>query len=185
MPRRAGTAADYLGFFTNAGRLKSELRRGWVLKLGMRSPESVADHTYRTALMAMVYSDLRGLDTRKVLKMALIHDLPEALTGDSIPGERTKRQKLALESGAMKKILGRLPPVQRKEYWAIWTEFSRGESEEARLVRQVDKLEMAVQASEYGGARARPRAEEFMETARASVKDEDLLELLDLVSRKG
>jgi len=185
MPGRTGTAGDYLGFFTTAGRLKGELRRGWVLKLGMGNPESVADHTYRTALMAMVYSDLRGLDTGRVLKMALLHDLPEALVGDSVPGERTRRQKLALESGAMRKILGRLPPRQRKEYWAIWIEFSRGESEEARLVRQVDKLEMAVQASEYSAARGGPPAEEFMETARAGVRDDDLLELLGLVSRKG
>ncbi len=185
MPGRAGTAKEYLGFFKTAGRLKDEPRRGWILKLGVGNPESVADHTCRTALMAMVYSDLRGLDTERVLKMALIHDLPEALVGDSIPGERTRRQKLTLESAAMKKILVVLPPERRKEYWAIWLEFTHGESEEARLVRQVDKLEMAVQASEYSPSRADPTTEEFMKTARASLTDDDLLELLDLVSPTG
>jgi len=57
-------------FFVRAGRLKSEPRRGWVLKLGMEDPESVADHSYRVALMAMVYCDARRLDTEKAMKIS-------------------------------------------------------------------------------------------------------------------
>jgi putative hydrolases of HD superfamily len=150
----------------------------------MNDPESVADHSYRTALMAMVYSDARGLDTARVLKMALIHDLPEAIVGDSIPGERTKKRKLKLESTAMKEILEKMPPAQRREYGMIWQEFNSGESEEALLVRQVDKLEMAVQASEYRSAHQGPGTEEFIESARAGIRDPDLLALLRLVSER-
>ncbi len=178
-------AAVFVELFNTAGRLKRERRKGWVRKLGMRHPESVADHSYRTAIMAMVYSDLHGLDTAKVLRMALIHDLPEAIVGDSIPEERTKRQKSMLESAAMNKILGGMPAGLRVEYWAIWLEFNRGRSEEARLVRQVDKLEMALQAAEYGRAHKRPRTEEFIESARAVIEDKDLVALLGLVSRTG
>jgi len=173
----------FLEFFLTAGRLKGERRKGWVVKLGMKDPESVADHSYRTALMAMLYSDLRGLDTLKVLKMALIHDLPEALVGDTIPGERTRRRKQVLEPAAMKKILAGMPPEVRGEYWRIWLEFSQGKTSEAKLVRQVDKLEMAVQAFEYGRGRSAPGTEEFMETARANIRDDDLLALLGLVAR--
>jgi len=149
----------------------------------MAEPESVADHSYRTALMAMVYSDIRGLDTPKVLKMALIHDLPEALVGDTIPGERTGRQKQALESAAMRKILAGMPSEIRSEYWRLWLEFTRGRTGEARLVRQIDKLEMAVQAFEYGRGRPSAGTEEFMETAMASIRDDDLRGLLELVAR--
>jgi putative hydrolase of HD superfamily len=184
MSRRPGDeAAAFLELFNAAGRLKNERRKGWVRKLGMEHPESVADHSYRTALVAMVYSDLHGLDTAKVLKMAVIHDLPEAIVGDSIPGERTKRQKSMLESAAMKKILGGMPARQRIEYWGIWLEFNIGRSEEARLVRQVDKLEMAMQAAEYGRAHKGLGTEEFIESARAAIEDEDLVALLGLVSR--
>lgn len=186
MVRRSEVAPEsVLGFFGMAGRLKSEPRKGWVSKLRMKNPESVADHSYRTALMAMAYSDARGLDTAKVLKMALIHDLPEAIVGDSIPGERTVRRKLTLESAAMKEILEEMPSVQRTEYGKIWQEFNHGESEEALLVRQVDKLEMAVQASEYRRAHGGPGAEEFIESARAQISDPDLLALLRLVSETG
>ena len=169
-----------LEFFIAAGRLKGERRRGWVVKLGVGDAESVADHSYRTALLAMVYGDLGGLDTEKVVKMALIHDLPEALVGDSMPGERTASKKLALESSAMKRILRSLPRGQREEYWRIWLEFSRGRSREARLVRQVDKLEMAVQASEYARSRGSPGLGEFFETARAAIADPGLRGLLEL-----
>ena len=171
-----------LEFFMTAGRLKGERRKGWVVKLGMADPESVADHSYRTALMAMLYSDLRGLDTPKVLKMALMHDLPEALVGDTIPGERTRSQKHDLESAAMKKILAGVPTEVRGEYWRIWFEFSQGRTREAKLVRQVDKLEMAVQAFEYGKGRTPSGTDEFMETARANIRDDDLLDLLRLVT---
>ncbi|MDA4114358.1 MAG: HD domain-containing protein [Thaumarchaeota archaeon] len=165
--------------------MKREPRKGWVSKLGIKDPESVADHSYRTALMAMVYSDVHGLDTLRVLKMALIHDLPEAIVGDSIPGERTKERKLKLESTAMKEILEEMPPAQRREYGMIWQEFNSGESEEALLVREVDKLEMAVQASEYRSAHAALGTEEFIESARAAIRDPDLLALLRLVSQPG
>ena len=186
MVRRSGVAPEsVLGFFGMAGRPKSEPRKGGGSKLRMKDPESVADHSYRTALMAMAYSDARGLDTAKVLKMALIHDLPEAIVGDSIPGERTARQKVILESAAMKEILEEMPSLQRREYGKIWQEFNRGESEEALLVKQVDKLEMAVQASEYRRAHAGQGTEEFIESARAQISDPDLLALLRLVSGTG
>jgi putative hydrolase of HD superfamily len=115
--------------------------------------------------------------------MALIHDLPEALVGDTIPGERTRRRKQVLESAAMKKILAGMPPEVRGEYWRTWLEFIQGKTREAKLVRQVDKLEMAVQAFEYGRGRSAPGTEEFMETARVYIRDDDLLALLGLVDQ--
>jgi len=181
-PPRAARPVGLLELFTVAGRLKGEFRRGWVHKLGMKSPESVADHSYRTALMSMVYSDLRGLDTTKVLRMALLHDLAEAVVGDSMPGERTKAEKLRMESAAMRGILAVLPRPTRVGYWTAWREFNRGTTPEARLVRQVDKLEMALQAGEYCKGRLRNRALEFFDSARAQVSDEDLLGVLRLIA---
>ena len=82
MVRRKGPGEQNLArFFVRSGRLKAERRRGWVKKLGLNNPESVADHSYRTALMAMVISDSRGLDTVKAVRLALLHDLPEAIVG--------------------------------------------------------------------------------------------------------
>jgi len=51
---------NLIGFLKTTGRLKSEPRRGWVLKAGVSNPESVADHTFRLILLSMVLGDLRG-----------------------------------------------------------------------------------------------------------------------------
>lgn len=171
--------SDVLRFFMRAGRLKSEPRRGWVLKLGMEKPESVADHSYRVALMAMVYCDVRGLDAEKAIKMALLHDLPEALVGDSIPGERAPAEKRRLEFAGMRKLLKDLPQRVSREYSEVWREFEEGGSPEAKLVKQLDKVEMAIQASEYRRDDPSNDVKEFMRSARKGVDDPELVGVMD------
>jgi putative hydrolase of HD superfamily len=177
--RRGSGEQELLRFFSQAGRLKSEKRRGWLKKLGMAHPESVADHSYRTALMAMVLSDARGLDTAKAVRLALLHDLPEALVGDAMPNERSGVSKAKLETNAMEELLRGLTPKVRSLYREAWQEFLAGDTEEARLVRQLDKLEMAIQAWEYVKESSDPAvARAFLETARKHVTDGELLEIL-------
>jgi 5'-deoxynucleotidase len=180
MARRTQSYAQKLvRFFVRSGRLKAELRRGWVKKLGLTNSESVADHSYRTALMTMVISDARGLDTGKALRLALLHDLPEAVVGDAMPEERSGTRKTAVETRAMEELLADLPPVLRALYRQAWLEFVEGKSEESRLVRQLDKLEMAIQAWEYVQESGDPAlAREFWTTAKEQVGDEWLVELL-------
>jgi putative hydrolase of HD superfamily len=180
--RKESDARDLVGFFVRSGRLKAERRRGWVKKLGLREPESVADHSYRTALMTMVISDSRGLDTGKAVRLALLHDLPEAIVGDAMPEERSGKLKTAMETKAMQELLKGVSPGVRSLYRDAWQEFVNGRTEEARLVRQLDKLEMAIQAWEYVKDSGNPAsAREFWATARAHVTDKGLLELLHQV----
>src|SRR3989338_4168161 len=68
-------------FFKTAGRLKKIKRTGWVLK-GVKNAESVADHTFRVALMCLVLGKNRKLNLLKLLEMALVHDLAESVIGD-------------------------------------------------------------------------------------------------------
>jgi 5'-deoxynucleotidase len=180
--RKRSDARDLVDFFVRSGRLKAEKRRGWVKKLGLSDPESVADHSYRTALMTMVISDSRGLDTGKALRLALLHDLPEAVVGDAMPEERSGKVKTAMETKAMRELLKGVSPGVRSLYRDAWREFLSGTTEEARLVRQLDKLEMAIQAWEYAKESGAPApAREFWATAKAQVTDLGLLELLKQV----
>lgn len=168
-----------LDFFLLSGRLKTEPRKGWVEKLRVREPESVADHSYRAALMAMVYADLKGLDTSRALKMAILHDLPEAIVGDATPHEVRRKNRLTEENVAMERLLESLPDRLRFRYRDLWLEFVKETSPEARLVGQLDKLEMALQAKEYVTEKySKKTAEEFVESARAKIKDPDLQRLL-------
>ena len=129
--RKESSAQNLVRFFVRSGRLKAERRRGWVKKLGLTNPESVADHSYRTALMTMVISDSRGLDTGRALRLALLHDLPEAVVGDAMPEERSGKRKTAVETEAMEELLSKLPPDLRSLYRDAWLEFVEGTSEEA------------------------------------------------------
>ena len=176
------TRDNRLRFFGRVGGLKSEPRKGWVMKLKMKHPESVADHSYRVALMGMVYSDSRGLDTEKVVKMALLHDLPEVIVGDSIPGERAPAKKRLLESAAMDEILSDVNPNLARRYRAIWEEYEEQVSPEARLVSQLDKVEMVFQASEYKKQDPRREVGEFVRSARTRVDDPELIKVIDSLS---
>jgi len=134
-------------FFETVGRLKTTPRSGWV-EIGIRQPESVADHTFRTSILCMIYSDLEGLDQLKLLRMALIHDIPEAIIGDLTPSTKTTGNK-EREDTAMNQILSLLPKKQKEKYLAAWNEYQEGKTKEAKAVRQLEKLEMALQAKEY------------------------------------
>lgn len=96
-----------------------------------------------------------------------------------MPEERSGSQKVKTESNAMDSLLRVLAPRERTIYRDAWKEFVRGTSEEAKLVRQLDKLEMAIQAREYAqGLGDDDPAKQFWATARKHVNDARLLPLL-------
>lgn len=136
-------------FFKIAANLKNIRRQGWVEKLKINNPESVADHTFSTAIISMVHSDLQNLDTAKVLKMSLLHDLAESIVGDITPNMSNYENKTALETKTFKKILKNIPNDLEKEYFQIWIEYVENKSREAQLVHEADKLEMVLQAKLY------------------------------------
>ena len=171
---------NLVNFFETVGKLKATARSGWV-EAGIQKPESVADHTFRTSIICMIYSDLEGLDELRVLRMALIHDLPEAITGDLTPLKKTRGSKKK-ENEAMNQILSLLPEEQREEYLAIWNEYQRGETREAKAVRQIDKLEMALQAKEYENTRLpRQDLKRFMSSAEKVIEWSQLKNLLSFI----
>jgi putative hydrolase of HD superfamily len=148
-------AKRLLTLIRKAGFLKRIQRAGWRVR-GIEEAESVADHSYRVSLLAMLLADsLAGegqvLDREKVLRMALLHDLAESEIGDipmtalSYLGEQNKRDA---ESRAIEGLTSPLGKTG-ESYREIWDEFEAGQSLEARLVRAADKLEMLIQALEY------------------------------------
>lgn len=172
-------------FFNIVAELKKIPRKGWKEKLGLQNPESVADHSYLTAVMAMVISDLNGLDTQRILKMSLLHDLAESITGDLIPEEISKNDKTELENQTMSDIFSKLPQNLVEIYSKIWHEYQEGKSKEATLVHEVDRLEMALQASKYRSEGIpQDKLEIFFSSARRDIKSKEILEILNEISYK-
>jgi len=135
-------------FFQIAG-LKILPRSGWKIKLGLNDSESVAEHSYMMSVMSMVLSDLKSLNTEKVIKMSILHDWAESKIGDFMPDEIGYDKKSELENYAMTEILELLPQKIKSNYQDIWDEFLVRDTSEARLVHELDKLEMALQAKIY------------------------------------
>jgi putative hydrolase of HD superfamily len=138
-----------LSFFESVLRLKSVKRAGWVSKAGISSAESVSDHTYSMCAMGMILSDMLGLDTERVMKMIIIHDLAESIIGDYMPNEITREKKRLEERKAMCCILYQVPSVARSSYEMIWQEYQANKTRAAKFVHKLDKLEMSIQSIQY------------------------------------
>ena len=136
-------------FFFQVAGLKKLPRSGWKIKLGLQNSESVAEHSYMMSVMAMVLSDLKTLNSEKVIKMSILHDWAESKIGDFMPDEIGYDKKSELENYAMNEILETLPQKIQDDYQNLWNEFLLRETPEAKLVHELDKLEMALQAKIY------------------------------------
>jgi putative hydrolases of HD superfamily len=133
-----------LSFLRAAERLKMVVRSGWTSE-GQR--ESVAEHTWRLSLMAMLlYGQDPELDVARMLKMCLIHDLGEAIGGDvPAPAQVTARPKAEQERRDLLQIISPLPAAQRREILELWDEYEAAGSREATIVKGLDKLETILQ----------------------------------------
>jgi len=141
----------------HAGKLKKIERKGWK-RAGVEKPESVACHSYRVAFLAMLAGDILGMNTEKMIKMALLHDLAEAIIGDITPYEMEREEKERMEEKVMKELLDGFD-----EYYRLWREYMEGKSEEAKIVQEIDKLEMILQAHEYASVYGKEKLMEFFE----------------------
>lgn len=150
-----------IDFLLEAMILKRTSRTGWQRR-GVPHVESVAEHSFGTALVALVLTEAlrngsgEGLDREKVLLIALLHDLAEARLTDLpmsalrlIP-EEVKSQAEAI---ALADLLN--PLSSAEEFKELWQEFEDRATPEGRLVRDADKLEMMVQCLRYERAGSR------------------------------
>ena len=144
------SASAAIDFLTLTRTLKTTKRTGWIMR-GVQNPESIADHMYRMSLMAMVSSFSTTLNTDKCIKLALIHDLAEAKVGDITPHcGVSDKEKYDLELETMEYISEMLGPLLGgDEILSLWKEYEAGSTEEAKLLKDLDKIEMILQAQEY------------------------------------
>ena len=133
-----------LTFLRAAERLKTVRRSGWT-SAGDR--ESVAEHTWRLCLMAMLlYGRTPDLDFARLLKMCVIHDLGEAIRGDvPAPAQVGGVSKAPEERSDLLELTAPLPPGLRQEILELWDEYESAATPVARLAKGLDKLETILQ----------------------------------------
>ncbi|XP_077990537.1 5'-deoxynucleotidase HDDC2-like [Glandiceps talaboti] len=150
MAAESGNVGKLLEFMTLVGQLKKVKRTGWVLR-GIKEVESVSDHMYRMAIMTLLLDTNKdGVNKEHCIKLALVHDMAECIVGDIAPADGiSKEEKHRREKEAMERLSGLVGPDTGHELYQLWEEYEFQSSKEARLVKDLDRFEMILQAHEY------------------------------------
>ncbi|MGW1976198.1 HD domain-containing protein [Streptomyces sp. NPDC001889] len=161
--------ADVAHFLWEAGTLKSARRTGWWMA-GVRDPESVAEHAWRTSVIASVIATLEGADAARAAHLAVWHDSQETRTGDvnhlgkkyATPGDP--------EAVTADQTAG-MPEVLRAAIRAVVAEYEARETPEAICARDADKLECMLQGLEYK-SQGYEAAQRWVDNSRARIVTE-------------
>ena len=147
--------------------LKDVVRAGWV-RNDVNNPESVASHSWGMAILALKLTP-KELDLSKVLSLCLVHDIPEVRVGDLTPHDdcSTKSED---ELQAMRELA--------PEWLSLFQEYELGESDEAKFVKQLDKLDMGLQAMIYESKQGLDLSE-FKTSALSKISNLELSSLIE------
>lgn len=160
------------------GEVKALKRSGW-LKRSVENPESDGDHQWGVSFLVLLYaSENKNLDLLKCLKLAIVHDVQEIISGDPTPlDDITPEDKYFGEYAAVVKIAGKL---NYPELVVLFEEFEAQETLEAKFVKALDKLETVCQAKFYDDNHKSPTPlmPEFSEYAKTKISDKPVQKLL-------
>ncbi len=194
----AASPADALDALTAAFDLKDERRTGWQLR-EVRDPESVAAHSWGVALLCFAFADRAGVDPDRAARLAVVHDVAEARTGDvptradpdaetPDPAEKARRERAALDA--------LLAPLEAGDALREdWEAYEARDDDVARFVKDMDLLDMCLQALKYEREErydlgesdafgAYDRLDEFFATAEPRLRTDVGRDLFDEVRRR-
>ena len=136
---------SYIDFLNLIEKLKCNTRHSFT---SSGRQESVAEHSFRLAVMAMLCADeYPTVDINKVIKMCLIHDFGEAITGD-IPAFLKTDEDEKNEENAIKELLSNLPSTQKNELLTLFDEMKDMKTDEAKLYKSLDNIEALISHNE-------------------------------------
>ena len=161
---------DIAKFLYEMGQLKRVKRSGWWIA-GVKDPESVAEHSFRTAAIAYILAQLEGANLERVVSMALMHDMGEARTNDAHRIVRRYVDWESVDRKAAEDQSKRLPDKIAEEVRSMISEFEEAVSLEAQVARDADLLECLIQAREYQ-AIGYPDVADWILNAQAALKTE-------------
>lgn len=175
--------ADLTGvakYLYEAGYLKRVPRTGWLIA-GVQAPESVAEHSFRTALIAMLLAHLEGADPGKTAMLALLHDTQESRIGD-VPSVGRSYVRTAENPDVTADQTAEFPRELAAVLVGLVTEYEAKETAEARCAKDADKLECLLQAREYQAA-GNPQLRPWVDTSVAALRTESGRRLAEVCLR--
>lgn len=202
-----------LNFFIEAAKLEEIPRTGWIL-MGLKNPETVAEHTFRLAILTILFAEKMGFNTERAIKIALFHDLCEVYAGDittllyhpELKKEKDaeKRKKIEMkwarlskeekrkvgdiklkkERKALLKLISCLKPELKNEILTLWLNYEKETSREGKLVRQLNSIETLIQSIEYFGIDETKSGTTWWESTEEIVEHPLMLEFLRVIQKK-
>jgi len=198
----------YLDFILEVGKLKRIERRAWTLRK-VKNPETVAQHTYQSAVMAWLFGMVKGYDVRRSIKIALAHNLCDIYAGDQTPYDPILNSKSDIkeilskppridadkrlqwimkrkdkEWKAIIALTSNLEKEDQKEFINLWIDFEEGLTKEGRFVKQLFKMVNLFQAIEYWKKDKKFPIVPWWIDAKEGVDDPDLLRFMDELDRE-
>lgn len=161
-------------FIAEAGLLKRIKRSGWWV-LGINDPESVADHSFRCAVLGYLLARMEKVVPYKVLAMAVFNDIHEARITDLHKLAQRYIDALPAENKAFEEQIMPLPNFIQEEMRSLRKEYLQQETKESIIARDADILECLIQAKEYydhgfkEAFRFMKKAPDFLMTASAKM----------------
>lgn len=169
-------------FLYEAGTLKQTKRTGWWMA-GVRDPESVAEHSWRTALLASIIAKLEGADPAQAAFLAVWHDSQETRTGDLNHLGKKYAASADPEAVTADQVSG-MPERLAAAVRDLVAEYEAKESPEAICARDADKLECMIQGIEYK-AQGYENAQRWIDNSRRRITTKSANELADAVLDTG
>lgn len=137
-----------INYFFELGMLKKYHHNG-VMAAGVKIPDTVAEHSYRAAVIAYVLAEFEGEDSEKAACMLLFHDTPEARTGDHNKIAQRYIDREDVEEKVLEEQIKLLPSKVASKIEKYWKTEHKDSSKLAKVAYDADLLETAVQAKEY------------------------------------
>lgn len=165
-----GAKAELAGvasFIHEMGFLKHLPRAGWLM-LGIPQPESVAEHSFRVAVIGIMLAALKGADVGRTASLCLMHDSPESRIGDIASVGRAYITTMKAEAVSSHQTSA-LPDAAGAVIRELVQEYESAESIEAQLAHDADKIETLVQAREYK-AQGQYNTEAWQDSSLAALK---------------
>lgn len=170
-----------LEFYFELNHLKQLFRQGWLVRgIPETKAESVADHLFGASILTLFIADIYfpKLDKLKLLRMSLVHELGEIYVGDITPSDHIPKEvKYNYEFKSVLKIFSKLP--NSKEYTQLWKEYEEQSSDLAKILRQIDVLEAALQSIIYRLQYKNKSVEDFIPWTLKRISDKRLVGLLN------
>ncbi|CAL9380343.1 hypothetical protein SUDANB106_01056 [Streptomyces sp. enrichment culture] len=156
-----------VGYLMEMGALKRGKRSGWWI-VGVKDPETIAEHSFRTAVIGAVLAMMEGADPAKVALLCTFHDTQETRVGD-IPWIGRRYLRAASNEEVTADQVADAHPAVAEGIRAVVHEYENGESLEVLVARDADKLECVIQGLEYL-EQGYPNAREWVDSTRAKLK---------------